>query len=53
MPINSPSVMRLMGERPRLHSISLIEPEAWHRKHRSRIILLTDGGDHLPSSYIN
>lgn len=32
------------GERPRLHGIILIEPEAWH-ENRPQIMLLMDGGD--------
>lgn len=32
------------GERPRLHSIILIEPEAWH-ENKPEIMLLMDGGD--------
>lgn len=32
------------GGRPRLHSIILIEPEAWH-ENKPEIMLLMDGGD--------
>lgn len=31
------------GERPRLHNITLIEPEAWH-ENKPEIMLLMDGG---------
>lgn len=32
------------GKRPRLHSIILIEPEAWH-ENKPEIVLLMDGGN--------
>lgn len=42
--INGPLSDEANGGRPRLHRITLIEPEAWH-ENEPEIMLLTDGGD--------